>query len=158
MRTLVVYGVGSARAHRIAREIAAIFEERGHSIHTGCVRDGGAWPSPVHFDVAIVISSPNWVGEDADIERWIRQNVEVLVHKPTAFFSTGLALIARFASRRLLASVGWKPGTVAHIGDRMHLTVFAEELADTLDAIEKMHRRAASLVSGLFPRHGQPRP
>ena len=121
-RILVLFGTTEGHTARIAESIRDALRARGDQVDV--VEAGTAGPHPADYAGIIVAASVHAGRYQRHIRSWVRANVSVLEHKPTAFISASLGVLQQDADvqrevqaivNRFLLSTGWRPTITKHV-------------------------------------------
>jgi menaquinone-dependent protoporphyrinogen oxidase len=120
-RLLIVYATKQGQTEKIAGRIAQRVRAQGHVAE---LLDAERLPTPLsleQFDVVLVGAPIHAGGYPRSIERFAREQRDVLARVPSAFFSVGLAVASRTSDGRaqtreviekFVGKTGWRPARV----------------------------------------------
>jgi menaquinone-dependent protoporphyrinogen oxidase len=120
IRFLIIYSSRHGQTRKIASYLGEQIKGLGYAIAVIDCDDYGMYINVGSFD-AIVVGAPIYTaGYPKSIRRWIKQHVDALSAKPSAFFSVGLGLLQtdprlkeeeRQVVREFLEWTTWQPNT-----------------------------------------------
>lgn len=116
MKVLVVYGTTEGQTRKISERIAARVGEIGHDAQ---LIDSTSLPEDLDvdaYDAVILAASVHQHRHQASVVHFVKEHLEHLQKKPTAFLSVGLVLVieedqqeAQEYVDQFLAETGWQP-------------------------------------------------
>jgi len=116
MKVLIVYGTTEGQTRKISQRIADHIDQKGHDAQ---LIDSTSLPKDLSidaYDAVIVAASVHQHRHQAALVHFVKDNLEHLQKKPTAFVSVGLALVleedqqeAQEYVDQFLTETGWQP-------------------------------------------------
>ncbi len=118
---LILYATTEGQTARIAERIAQTLRSEGHRAETYPAHEGWARLEPQKYDGAIVGASIHYGRHPGYIRSLVRDNLDALRARPSAFFSVSLSAggpgAKPYAARRylevFLRQTGWRPPQTA---------------------------------------------
>lgn len=132
MHVVVVYATVEGQTRKIARNIAATVQSRGHDVTVFDADDLADLDLAVAD--AVIIAAPVHIGRFPDqLLEWLKDNRAALESVPSAFISVSLASASAFPEEhreidaitaRFLGDAGWKPKAVHHAAGALRYTEY----------------------------------
>jgi menaquinone-dependent protoporphyrinogen oxidase len=131
MKILIVYGTTEGQTRKISHFMEAVLKDGGHEV---TVADASETPpSPASYDAVIIGASIHIHKYQSAVVHYIKQNIEALNKKPSAFFSVCLAIVsdleeehreARKITTDFLEHAGWKPVMTTQVAGALKYTEY----------------------------------
>jgi len=128
---LILYGTGEGQTAKIAEQIAATLDARGHEPTTVNVRDPPDAFSLGEYDAAVVGGSIHVGNHQDDLREFVSEHREALAEMPTAFFQVSLSSATeenREAAagyvETFISDTGWHPDRIAQFGGALRFSEY----------------------------------
>jgi menaquinone-dependent protoporphyrinogen oxidase len=118
---LIVYGTTEGQTRKIAARMAELASEYGHAATVADAAGAAVHVPRGRYDAVMVAASVHRLRHQTSVKRFVRENLRLLEHVPSAFFSVSLSAAgkeprqregARRCAEAFLKETGWKPGMV----------------------------------------------
>lgn len=128
---LVAYGTGEGQTAKVAEHIGETLRDRGHDADVADLADGD--PSVAEYDAVLVGSSIHYGKHGKRVRQFVRDNVDALAARPTAFFQLSLAsatdtddAAAETAGyvEAFIDATGWHPDRIATFGGALRYSEY----------------------------------
>jgi len=128
---LILYGTGEGQTAKIAEQIAATLDARGHEPTTVNVREPPDAFSLGEYDAAVVGGSIHVGNHQDDLREFVSEHREALAEMPTAFFQVSLSSATegnREAAagyvETFISDTGWHPDRIAQFGGALRFSEY----------------------------------
>ena len=130
-RILILYGTTDGHTAKVAAALARTLRLEGAVVTVADAGGPEPAPGPETFTAVIVAASVHAGGYQETVRRWVRQHLDALVPRPTAFVSVCLGVLQRDPAAaaelqaiysRFVGDTGWRPGTMKMVAGALLYT------------------------------------